>query len=91
MIIINGGAYNGQPGDLPVLIRFTDGTSEEIISMHNEAARRDTRKWGEEGYFCQKRGLVVKTYYPPSQIQSIQITTGYNEHGRIRRDLLEGK
>lgn len=91
MIIINGGQYNGEPGDIPVLLRFRDGTSEEITSPHNDAARSDARKWGEDGYFCRKRGLITSTYYPPSQIQSIEITTGYDDHGRIRKDILEDR
>lgn len=89
MIIINGGQYNGEPGDIPVIIRFTDGTYEETIALHNDAARSDARKWGAEGYFCRKTGTSVRRYYSPSQIQSIEIITGYDKKGLIREELIE--
>ncbi len=91
MIIINGGAYNGEPGDIPVLVKFLDGTCEEVISLHNGAARTEAEKWGREGYFCRKTGTNVTRYYPPSQIQCIEITTGYDGAGNLRKDLLEDR
>lgn len=91
MIIIDGGEYNGEPGDIPVLVKFRDGTCERTTSLHNEAARSDARKWGEEGYFCRKTGATMRKYYPPSQIQCIEITTGYGKEGLFRKDLLEDR